>query len=254
MDQTRIKEIEYDKPINISKFEFTCDDVDDTIPAPLPKQGGFAMLIIGKPGMGKTTLILNLLMNPEFGYSDKFDGENIYIVSDNKLDNKIKILMEYKDIPKDNLFPYDENVLEMLYDNLEQEAIEEMEDNGKITPKLIIMDDVGASGNLKNKNFGIITKLAAVGRHINCSQIYTSQRFSMVSTQLRSNLTGAILFNTSMKELDLIGEDFNYMTSKKKFIDMFRRETSKTPRSFLVINFSNPGGLYMDSNFKTITE
>ena len=61
MDQTRIKEIEYDKPINISKFEFTCDDVDDTIPAPLPKQGGFAMLIIGKPGMGKTTLILSLI-------------------------------------------------------------------------------------------------------------------------------------------------------------------------------------------------
>lgn len=213
----------------------------------------FKILLNGKSQLsGKTTLILNLLMNPEFGYNKKFDGENIYIVSDNRMDNKIKILMEYKEIPAENHFPYDEQVLEMLYENLEQEAIEEMEDEGKITPKLIIMDDVGASGNLKNKNFGIITKLAAVGRHIGLSQIYTSQRFSMVSTSLRSNLTGAILFNTSMKELELISDDFNYMKTKKDFISMFRRETSRTPRSFLVINFTNPDGLYMNSDFKTI--
>jgi hypothetical protein len=179
------------------------------------------------------------------------EGENIYIVSDNKLDNKVKILMEFKSIPEENHFPYDEEVLEMLYENLEQQFIDEMEEDGKSTNKLIIMDDVGYSGNLKNKNFGMITKLIANGRHLNLSQIYTSQRFSMVSTSLRSNLTGAILFNTSMKELELIAEDFNYMTTKKKFIEMFRRETDE-PRSFLVINFSNPGGLYMNKKFQTI--
>jgi len=32
---------------------------------------------------------------------------------------------------------------------------------------------------------------------------------------------------------------------------MFRRETEQ-PRSFLVINFSNPGGLYMNKKFQTI--
>lgn len=240
------------KEINVYKVKDKTDDNHIAMPLfDLP----FKILINGKSQLsGKTTLILNLLMNPEFGYSDKFDGENIYIVSDNKLDNKIKILMDFKDIPKENLFPYDEQVLEMLYDNLEEQFVEEMEDDGKASNKLIIMDDVGYSGNLKSKNFGMITKLAANGRHLNLSQIYTSQRFSMVSTSLRSNLTGAILFNTSMKELELIGEDFNYMTSKKKFIDMFRRETSKTPRSFLVINFSNDGGLYMNSNFQTIKE
>ena len=38
--------------------------------------------------------------------------------------------------------------------NLEQEFMDEMEEDGKSTNKLIIMDDVGYSGNLKNKNFG----------------------------------------------------------------------------------------------------
>tara|TARA_R110001592_G_scaffold7277_5_gene40905 strand:- start:136 stop:858 length:723 start_codon:yes stop_codon:yes gene_type:complete len=237
------------KDINIYKVNDNTDNNHQVMPLfDLPMR----LLINGKSQLsGKTTLILNMLMNPEFGYDKKFDGENIYIVSDNKLDNKIKILMEYKDIPKENHFPYDEDVLEMLYENLEQEFMDEMEEDGKSTPKLIIMDDVGYSGNLKNKNFGMITKLIANGRHLNLSQIYTSQRFSMVSTSLRSNLTGAILFNTSMKELELIAEDFNYMNKKKSFIEMFRRETEQ-PRSFLVINFSNPEGLYMNKKFQTI--
>ncbi len=73
----------------------------------------------------------------------------------------------------------------------------------------------------------------------------------MVSTSLRSNLTGAILFGTSAKELELIAEDFNYLNNKKDFINMFRRETDK-PRSFLVVNFTNPNSIYMDNQFDTI--
>ena len=44
---TRITELSNDTPINISKFKFTCDDADDTIPKPLPQQGG-ATIVTGK--------------------------------------------------------------------------------------------------------------------------------------------------------------------------------------------------------------
>ncbi len=213
----------------------------------------FRILVNGKSQLsGKTTVVLNLLLNPDFGYDKKFDGDDIYIISDNELDNKIKILMEMKEIPEENRMPYDEDVIESLYETLEEEFLDEMETTGKAKNRLIIMDDVGYSGNLKNKNFGMITKLIANGRHLNLSQIYTSQRFTMVSTSLRSNLTGAILFGTSAKELELIAEDFNYGKNKKSFINMFRRETA-TPRSFLVINFTNPGSLYMNKDFQSIT-
>ena len=211
----------------------------------------FKLLINGKSQLsGKTTIVLNLLLNPQFGYADKFDGEDIYIISDNKLDNKLKMLAEYKEIPDTNIMGYDESVLDMLYDTLEEAFMEEKEE-GNIKNRIIIFDDVGYSGNLKNKNFGIISKLVANGRHLNLSQIYTSQRFTMLSTTVRSNITGAILFNTPAKELELIAEDFNYLDNKKDFIEMFRRET-KEPRSFLVVNFTNKGGLYMDKDFKTI--
>tara|TARA_R110001592_G_scaffold262073_1_gene527082 strand:- start:337 stop:606 length:270 start_codon:yes stop_codon:yes gene_type:complete len=89
---------------------------------------------------------------------------------------------------------------------------------------------------------------------MNLSQIYTSQRFSQCSTVLRTNLTGAILFNTSSKELDLIGEDMNYLNTHKEFVKMFR-EVTKEPRSFLVVNFSNPiKSLYLNTEFMPLTQ
>ena len=211
------------------------------------------LLINGKSQLsGKTTIILNLLLNPVFGYDKLFDGDDIYIVSNNKLDNKLALMCDKLDVKEGNRFEYDEDYLEILYDDMEESFMEETSEGGKPQNRLIIFDDCGYSGSLKNKQSGIISKMICNGRHLNLSQIYTSQRFSQVSTTLRTNLTGAILFNTSMKELELITEDLNYMSTKKEFIKTFR-EVTKEPRQFMVVNFSNkPEDMYMDSEFKPI--
>ena len=76
--------------------------VDDLFDIP------FRVLINGKSQYsGKTTAILNLIINPEFPYHDKFKGEDIYICSNNKLDNKLKIMMDRLEIPETNSFFYD---------------------------------------------------------------------------------------------------------------------------------------------------
>ena len=213
----------------------------------------FRILINGKSQMsGKTTIVLNMLLNPNFPYIDMFKGENIWIISNNKLDNKLAMMADKLDIADENRMEYNEDYLEILYDQLEDEFIEETMDGGKPENRLLIFDDCGYSGSLKNKQAGIISKLICNGRHLNLSQIYTSQRFSQCSTVLRTNITGAILFNTSMKELDLISEDMNFMSNNKDFVKMFRK-TTEEPRSFLVVNFTNgKEGLYMDSEFKPI--
>jgi hypothetical protein len=141
---------------------------------------------------------------------------------------------------------YDESVLTELYSELEDKFLEEKAEK-KIQNRIILFDDCGYSGNLKNKQSGVISKLICNGRHLNLSQIYTSQKFSQISTTLRTNITGAILFNTSAKELDLISQDFNYLKSSKAFVNMFRDITGNTPRDFLVVNF-----LFMDSDFESI--
>tara|TARA_R110002073_G_scaffold8290_4_gene46086 strand:+ start:433 stop:1170 length:738 start_codon:yes stop_codon:yes gene_type:complete len=214
----------------------------------------FKLLINGKSQIsGKTTIILNLLLNPAFGYDKLFDGDNIYICSNNKLDNKLDLMADKLEIPEDNRFIFDEDYLEILYEDLEEQFKDAVNEGEKPPNILIIFDDCGYSGSLKSyKKENIVDKMVCNGRHLCLSQIYTSQRFSQVSTTLRTNLTGAIMFSTSMKELDLIIEDFNYMETKKQFIKIFR-ETTKEPRSFMVFNFSNkPAEMYLDSNFEPI--
>ena len=215
----------------------------------------FRILINGKSQLsGKTTIILNLLANPDFGYNTMFKGENIYIISNNKLDNKLKMMADRLEIPDENCVTYDESYLEALYEQLEDEFLEETNGGGKPANRLIIFDDVGFSNNLKNKQAGIVSRLICNGRHINLSQIYTSQKYTQISTTLRTNITGAILFGTSQKEVELIAEDMNFFENKKTFIKMFRNNT-KTPRSFLVINYSkglNADTLYYNHEFQPI--
>ena len=231
-------------------------DKNDTYYTPIERLFDipFKILINGKSQLsGKTTIILNLLLNPVFGYDKLFDGDDIHIISNNKLDNKLSMMADKLDIPDDNRQEFDEDYLEVLYNDIEEEFMESVAEGSKPKNKLIIFDDCGYSGSLRSYNKGnIIDRLVCNGRHISLSQIYTSQRFSQCSTCLRTNLTGAIMFSTSMKELDLISDDFNYMENKKQFIKMFRKET-KIPRSFLVINFSNPPDqMYMNTEFEPI--
>jgi len=214
----------------------------------------FRLLINGKSQLsGKTTIILNLLLNPTFGYDKMFDGDDIHIISNNKLDNKLAMMADKLDIPEENRQEFDEDYLEILYEDIEEEFMEDVSEGRKPKNKLIIFDDCGYSGSLRSYSKGnIVDKLICNSRHACINLLFTSQRFSQCSTCLRTNLSGAIMFSTSMKELELIAEDFNYMTTKKDFIKIFRETTAK-PRQFMVINFSNPPeDMYLDTEFQPI--
>lgn len=200
-------------------------------------------------GIAKTTIMLNLLLNPEFGYDKIFEGKNIYIVSDNSQDEKLKLLARYKDIPEQNIMKFDEAALMNLYDEIE-ENFEEDKIDGEIQHRIILMDDCGYSGKMK-KQFGVVAKLASNCRHIACSLIVSSQRLNMTPPTLRAQVTGACFGACSMAELEMISESFNYLNSKKQFINLYRKHT-KEPRSFLCINFTGNDGIYYDREFKSI--
>ena len=205
----------------------------------------FKLAIVGKSqiSLGKTSIIMNMLLRDEF-YKKHFDGINIFIISNNDLDNKLKILKKEKDIPDENFMAYDEQTLEALYDMIEEEYIDE-------EPKqlrLIIFDDVAYSGDLKSKESGILSKIVMNGRHAGLSSIFTTQKYSLLGTNIRSQLTGALLGNASSKEIELIETDLNFI-NKKDFIKMYRDNTKG--RDFLCVNFSNDT-IYMDKNFQNI--
>jgi len=215
----------------------------------------FKLLLCAKSqhGMGKTSLIVNFLANPKFPYRKMFKGDNIYIISNNELDNKLDMLSKALNIPDDNRQEFDPDYLDVLYDQLEDE-FKEAELEGEEVPRfLIIFDDVGFDGGLANRSVkeNIINKLVCNGRHVNISTCFSVQKYSMVNTTVRSQLTGAIFGKTSMKEIELIASDMNFFNTKKQFVEMFRKATVGK-RDFLVCNFTNDDSYYMDKNFNTI--
>lgn len=205
----------------------------------------FKLAIVGKSqiSLGKTSIIMNLLLRDEF-YKKHFKGENIWIVTNNDLDNKLKILKKEKDIPNENFMHYDEETLEALYDMIEEEFQEEEPKQ----QRLIIFDDVAYSGDLKSKESGILSKIVCNGRHAGLSSIFTTQKYSLLGCNIRSQLTGALLGSASSKEIELIETDLNFI-NKKDFIKMYRENTKG--RNFLCCNFTNDT-IYMDSNFNNI--
>ena len=212
------------------------------------------ILVVGKSQLsGKTNFLCNILGQSDF-YLDDFKGENIFLISGSiSNDAKLRNLIECKEIDSANLYPdYDEEILEGIYEMIQEEFEEAIEK--KKTPEnyLIIMDDMSFGGALKGKNFGIINKIFSNGRHINLSCIITAQKYSDILTSARENMTMGIFFNCSDKQLDLITEDVNYTTTKKIFKKKFR-ETTREKHSFFVVSFTNkPEEMYLDKNFQPI--
>lgn len=214
----------------------------------------FRLLIVGKSQLsGKTNLVGNLLLRKEF-YGGAFTGEDIFVVSPStKTDHKLKVMLEQLDVPDSNVIKgYDEEVLELVYEMLEADYLEAVEEKKKPAPKLVLFDDMSYGGALKNKTHGIIAKLFSNGRHLNISTIVTAQKYSDILTSARENATGLVLFSCTDKQLELISEDHNYLPCKKQFKQIFRKVTD-SKHSFMVVNYTNPSSeRYMDANFRHI--
>jgi len=236
------------KDLSILKVRDPSDSGHIKIPvlADLP----FKMCIVGRSqvSLGKSTIITNLLLRPQYGYRDLFIGHNIYIISNNSLDKKIEMMIEELDIPMSNYMSFSESRLDALY-----EILEEQHEQSQIKEqKLIVFDDVAYSGDLKSAQHGVISRIVCNGRHMLLSSIFTSQKFTLLSTTIRSQCTALFIGNMSNKEIECIEGEFNVLDNKKQFYKMVRANT--TERNFVMVNLSNSpsDGIYLDSNFNKI--
>ena len=75
----QISEVEPDKKIVISKVDFVCDLIDESIPKPLPQTYNHFLILSAPPRSGKSTWIMNCLCKQWKVYNKKFDL--VYIVS-----------------------------------------------------------------------------------------------------------------------------------------------------------------------------
>jgi len=198
------------------------------------------LLICGKSQLsGKTTLIANLLARKQF-YKDDFKSQNIYIISPSaKTDEKWVKLIEYREIPEENIFDsYDESEMKVLYKFLEDDYNDAIENEEEPQQKLIIFDDVAYSGDLHSKKNKTIDKIANQGRHFLISCIMVLQYYTQASPNFRANVSGLIIFGSTQKQWDSIADEHNTLSNRKEFIKKMK-EATEEKHSFICINYTN---------------
>ena len=244
MESTKIKEIEPDKPIIVNKFQFTCDGYDETIPKPLPQQGGFGWLIVGKPRSGKTNLLLNLTTKAHKNLNRKFD--RVYLWSPS--------IATMESNPFE-LLPDDQKHEQLTLQNLTAVLAEIKDSEDKI---LFLFDDVIADmrgkgraelENLLHKVFFNRRHLAGKGGSV--SIIATSQTYNKIDPKLRRTASHLTFFeNKNKKELDTIFDEV-ILIPKKEFYDVLRYVYDK-PFQFLYIDTTLRDDRMMYKNFNQL--
>jgi len=237
------------------KIRKVIDDSDNNIidMGILPNVRFFGLLV-GKTGCGKTNLLINLLLNPEFGYDKIFKGENMYIFSGSlNSDEKIKKLIEVKEIPDENLYDaIHDDELNRLYDKLEEQYMERKQEDLPVEYPLILLDDLSFTGGFHGKKFNALVRFAQNSRKLGISVLVTTQYYSQILPAIRANISFAILYQCSQKNLEQIVDEHNFFSKRKMFIDMFRTNVNDK-RDFIVVNYDNKiENLYLNKNFEPI--
>lgn len=241
---TSIEEKLYDKKITITGQQFSCDDIDESIPKPLPQKGGFGWLIIGKPGMGKTSLILSLVCKQNKALNKKFD--KIFIFSPS--------LITMNDDPFE-LIPEDQKFEEATLENIDY-VLEDIKDSGQKV--LLILDDVIADvrGKGKAQIENQLQKIFFNRRHLcgaggSCSIIATSQTYNKIDPKLRKVADLFCFYeNKQKKEIENIFDEI-ILIPKKEFYDTLKYIYDKK-HNFMFIDTSLPENKMIHKNFNQL--
>ena len=215
----------------------------------------FRGLLIGRSGSGKSSILSNLIANPDF-YEKDFDGEDIYIFTGSRGDIKMNNLIKYKEIPESNVFDgFQDHIVEELYETMVEEFNDAVENKRKPPQKLFILDDVFFSNQFRSESQkdSMLLKLFQNGRKYLASVLCLAQKASSIATPIRENSSFVITFPASNKQIELLESDYNYLPSKQDFIRIFK-EATKDKHDFLFINMDAPlEKRYMDKNFNFLS-
>eukprot|EP01050_Picozoa_sp_SAG11_P012050 SAG11_NODE_1316_length_5219_cov_47.375708_1_plen_250_part_00 len=242
-----ISEVEPEKKIIISKVDFVCDMIDDSIPKPLFQNYNHFLILTAPPKAGKSTWIYSCLCKHNRVYNRKFT--KVYVVSPS--------LKTAKDDPFACL-PPEQIENELTVDFLDRFVNEVSESGEKV---LLILDDVV---NDIRKNKGVDKALAKIlynRRHITAdggdesngvSVWLTSQAFNRIPLFIRKVANGIVAFKLkNVKEIISIFDEFVVGLTKEQFLDILKY-VYKNPFDFLFINMDEPWDEMYHRNFSKL--
>jgi len=243
-------------------------NIDDLIPKdkapnlnPNVPQHFSHSIICGQTGCGKTTVVANLLTNPDVMYwdelhvyyktqgEDKYEFLRIYIEEYNRLmaeerkKRADELGVDVKEIkePRDKYLYMAHNLGDVIPVDVIMNSPEI-----KQRVKIVIFDDF-----ISEKNQSVIKDYYILSRKLRCSCYYLTQRMHDVPRVIRANSANIIVFSQTRRELAEIYRSFGGVIDKDEFYRLFDyataedngflyiRTTSK-PEDRFRIKFSDP--------------
>lgn len=183
-------------------------------------------LFLGKPGSGKTSLMVSLLNTPQL-FKRCFHKIYVFMPSHSRGSLKNNL---FDQLPQDQL--YDTLDVETINDVFER--IEENADNGEFS--LIVLDDV--QQYLKDKYVAKrLLELVANRRHLKASVWLLAQTYKSIPRQIRQVLTNLFVFKINKGEMENI---FNEQVElfKEHFLHIIKKAYAD-PHDYLFIDTSS---------------
>jgi hypothetical protein len=239
----RIRESACESNIKISKFKFNCDECDKTIPKPLPQNLNHFLMIVGKPGSSKTTLLLNLICKRGKMYNKKFD--RVYLFSPS--------LGTIEDCPFETL-PEDQRFEDLSEDNLEQ-VLEEIKDSGEKV--LFVMDDCVNDMKKELRLEKLLSKVLMNRRHQcgsggSLSVWITTQVYNKVPLPVRKCASHLVIYETkNKKELDSMFDEAVVGLTKPEWFQLCKYVWDKK-FNFLFVDLGNTFNKMYHRNFNPL--
>jgi KaiC/GvpD/RAD55 family RecA-like ATPase len=223
--------IKKNKALNLLIPEFTCDD--NPIGEHLNQYDMLKHLnsysltcIIGKPGSGKTSLLISFLKGKKKDKVFRKAFSNILVVMPS---SSIKSM-------KDNIFekhPTEKIFEELTYDTVSTIQAKLNEYSAEKENTLLILDDIGAS--LKDNSIQKSLKQIIYNRrHLKVHIVMLLQSFKSCPLDIRKMMTNIFMFKPSKQEFQTLFDEL-FETEKDNAIHIMNTVYDK-PHQFLMLN------------------
>jgi len=203
----------------------------------------FRMMVVARSQMGKTTLMVKLLL---YYWLKMFNKIIIFCPTYSK-DATWRCVDRYLG-EKVDVYPV---VTSGLVRKIWAKADEKKKENKEFRT-LIYFDDCTGQEDFNTQNpQGIMNQLSSKGNHSGISSIYVVQKFTQCSTTMRTNAEGFLTFYTqSEAEKKYMWQEFGF-GSYKDFKEVINTSTKDAYHS-LFVNRQGPGMPDYFHNFKWI--